>query len=74
MAPGAIDAILRTLETLGFEWDGPVLFQSRRIAAYHAALDGSRGYLLHEALAQVGRSVQRANEYVQSSAPWTLAP
>ncbi|MHB1072275.1 MAG: methionine--tRNA ligase [Gemmatimonadaceae bacterium] len=43
------------------------------VAAYHAALDGSRGYLLHEALAQVGKSVQRSNEYVQSSAPWALA-
>jgi len=42
VAPGAIDAILRTLEALGFEWDGPVLFQSRRIAAYHAALHGLR--------------------------------
>lgn len=38
VAPGAIDAILRTLETLGFEWDGPILFQSQRIAAYHAGL------------------------------------
>jgi glutamyl-Q tRNA(Asp) synthetase len=38
VAPGAIDAILRTLEALGFEWDGPVLFQSQRIAAYHAGL------------------------------------
>jgi len=38
VAPGAIDAILRCLKALGFEWDGPVLFQSQRIAAYHAAL------------------------------------
>jgi glutamyl-Q tRNA(Asp) synthetase len=38
VAPGAIHAILRTLEALGFQWDGPVLFQSQRIAAYHAAL------------------------------------
>ena len=38
VAPGASDAILRCLEPLGFEWDGPVLFQSRHIAAYHAAL------------------------------------
>jgi glutamyl-Q tRNA(Asp) synthetase len=38
VAPGAIDSILRCLEALGFEWDGPVLYQSRRLPAYHAAL------------------------------------
>jgi glutamyl-Q tRNA(Asp) synthetase len=38
VAPGATDAILRTLEGLGFQWDGAVLFQSQRTAAYHAAL------------------------------------
>ena len=37
-APGAADAILRTLEAYGFEWDGEVLFQSVRDAAYGAAL------------------------------------
>jgi len=43
------------------------------IAAYHEALDGSRGYLLHEALAALWRTVSRANEYVQTQAPWALA-
>jgi methionyl-tRNA synthetase len=43
------------------------------IAAYHAAMDGSRGYLLHDALAAVWRTVFRANEYVQSTQPWQLA-
>ena len=38
VAPGATDAILHCLETLGFEWDGAVTFQSRRRDAYHAAL------------------------------------
>lgn len=38
VAPGAIESILRCLEALGFEWDGPVLYQSKRLAAYHAAL------------------------------------
>jgi glutamyl-Q tRNA(Asp) synthetase len=38
VVPGAVDAILRTLETCGFEWDGPVLRQSSRGAAYEAAL------------------------------------
>ena len=37
--PGAADAILRTLDACGFAWDGPVLYQSRRAAAYEAALD-----------------------------------
>jgi glutamyl-Q tRNA(Asp) synthetase len=36
--PGAADGILRTLEGFGFEWDGEVVFQSRRIDLYHAAL------------------------------------
>lgn len=37
--PGAADGILRDLETLGFKWDGPVLYQSRRREAYEEALD-----------------------------------
>ena len=37
--PGAADAILRTLEACGFEWDGAVLYQSRRGEAYAAALE-----------------------------------
>ncbi len=36
--PGAADDILKTLEGFGFEWDGEVVFQSRRIDLYHAAL------------------------------------
>ncbi len=35
---GAADGILRTLDGFGFEWDGEVLIQSRRLDAYHAAL------------------------------------
>lgn len=38
IAPGSADSILRTLDAFGFEWDGPVIYQSRRGAAYHAAL------------------------------------
>ena len=37
-ARGAADAILRALEAYGFEWDGRVMRQSRRDAAYRAAL------------------------------------
>ncbi len=37
--PGAADEILRLLEAYGFEWDGDVLYQSRRNDAYRAALE-----------------------------------
>ena len=37
--PGAADLILRTLEQFGLEWDGEVLYQSRRTHAYSAALE-----------------------------------
>jgi len=40
--PGAAAAILGTLESLGLEWDGPVVYQSTRADAYRAALDGLR--------------------------------
>ena len=45
--PGAALAILATLKAFGFEWDGPVLYQSQRTEAYAAALDhlGERGLL-----------------------------
>jgi glutamyl-Q tRNA(Asp) synthetase len=38
VVPGAADNILRTLESFGLHWDGPVLYQSRRHAAYDAAI------------------------------------
>ncbi len=38
-----------------------------------AAMDGSRGYLLHEGLAAIWRTTARANEFVQASQPWALA-
>src|SRR5882762_3203543 len=37
-ASGASKAILKMLEAYGFEWDGKIVFQSRRAAAYGAAL------------------------------------
>lgn len=37
--PGAAEGILRTLEHFGFEWDGPVVWQSRRTAAYRDAFE-----------------------------------
>jgi methionyl-tRNA synthetase len=45
----------------------------RDLEEYHAAMDGGRGYLLHEALQAVWRTVARANEYVDRNAPWKLA-
>jgi glutamyl-Q tRNA(Asp) synthetase len=38
VVPGAADDILRTLAACGFEWEGAVVWQSRRAEAYHAAL------------------------------------
>ncbi len=35
---GAADDILRTLEAMGFEWDGPVVHQSLRASLYEEAL------------------------------------
>ena len=43
------------------------------IQAYRAAMDGSAGYMLHEALRVLWLTVARGNEFVQSSAPWSLA-
>jgi methionyl-tRNA synthetase len=43
------------------------------VAAYHAAMDGTRGFLLHEALQRAMACVTRGNEYVQSAQPWALA-
>jgi len=39
---GAADAILRSLECYGFEWDQSVLYQSTRSQAYEAALEQLR--------------------------------
>jgi glutamyl-Q tRNA(Asp) synthetase len=40
--PGADEDILRTLEFYGFEWDGPVMYQSTRMDAYQTALEQLR--------------------------------
>lgn len=40
---------------------------------YCAAMDGGRGFMLHEAIRHVMACVARGNEFVQSSQPWTLA-
>ncbi len=36
--PGTADLILRQLEAFGLEWDGEILYQSRRLYAYEEAL------------------------------------
>ena len=43
------------------------------IELYHAAMDGSRGFLLHEALGRAMACVARGNETVQATKPWTIA-
>lgn len=45
--PGAASVILSRLDTLGFEWDGEVVYQSRRHHLYRAAFETLRrdGYL-----------------------------
>ncbi len=40
--PGAAESILATLEVFGFEWDGPVLWQSARLEAYRETLERLR--------------------------------
>ena len=36
--PGSADRILKTLETFGFRWDGPVVYQSAQLPRYRDAL------------------------------------
>lgn len=38
-----------------------------------SAMDGSRGYLCHEALACIARLTERANLHIQQTQPWALA-
>lgn len=40
VAKGAPSTILQQLEAFGLHWDGPVLYQSQRLGAYVAALEG----------------------------------
>jgi len=43
------------------------------VAAYHAAMHGEQGWLLHEGLSAVARMTARANEYTAATAPWAVA-
>ncbi|NMF89518.1 tRNA glutamyl-Q(34) synthetase GluQRS [Aromatoleum petrolei] len=40
--PGAADAIIATLARFGFEWDGEIVWQSRRLDAYRTAFEQLR--------------------------------
>ena len=42
-------------------------------AMARGAVDGSRGFLLHEALEAIQRTVSRANQCIQDTKPWVLA-
>ena len=46
---------------------------ARDVADYHAAMDGTRGFLLHEALQRAMSCVGRGNEFVQTMQPWAIA-
>ncbi len=43
------------------------------VTAYHRAMNGQHGFLLHEGLAATARLTARANEYAAATAPWTVA-
>jgi methionyl-tRNA synthetase len=43
------------------------------LEVYHSAMSGENGYLLHEALKALWRTIARANEFVDRQAPWKLA-
>lgn len=58
--PGAADRILRTLEAFGFEWDGPVVLQSRRNEAYREALETLRARSLAYPCACTRREIAAA--------------
>ena len=46
---------------------------AEELAVYHAAMNGTHGFLLHEGLKRVFACVARGNEFVQASQPWALA-
>jgi methionyl-tRNA synthetase len=43
------------------------------LKVYHSAMSGESGYLLHEALKALWKTIARANEFVDRQAPWKLA-
>lgn len=43
------------------------------IAAYHRAMHGEHGWLLHDGITAVYRMTSRANEYTAATTPWAVA-
>ena len=64
------DGVVPTAERGGVEIDRADI---AALPDYHAAMDSSRGYLLHDGAKRAMESVARGNEFVQSSQPWALA-
>jgi len=60
--PGMADEHQRTLAACGFEWDGEVLYQSRRSAAYAAAIERLRERGLLYACSCSRRELQAAGD------------
>ena len=64
--PGASDDILRTLEQLGFEWEGAVILQSARKDHYAEViaqlLDEGRAYYCSCSRSEIARSARRGIE------------
>lgn len=46
---------------------------ARDVGEFVSALDGTRGYLCHDAVAAIAAMTVRANQFIQQSAPWTVA-
>jgi glutamyl-Q tRNA(Asp) synthetase len=55
--PGAAEDILATLEAYGFQWDGKIAWQSRRLPLYQEALEQLRGAGLAFACACTRREI-----------------
>jgi methionyl-tRNA synthetase len=82
LANGLGNLASRTIAMVEKYFDG-VVPESRRtivddedvadLQTARRAMDGSRGYLCHEALAAIARTTDRANLYIQQSQPWSLA-
>jgi glutamyl-Q tRNA(Asp) synthetase len=62
--PGAANSILSTLEAHGLEWDGPVVYQSQRQAAYQDAIEQLRS---QDAIYPCQCSRKQLAEYQQQS-------
>lgn len=64
---GAADAILNALETYGFEWDGPVTYQSQRHPYYEEALSQLRDNKLIYACNCSRKTIAAANIQINAN-------